>query len=39
MDKIQILKELVNTFGISGFEEPIREKIKELLSSSRIYRG
>ncbi len=30
MDKIQILKELVNTFGISGFEEPIREKIKEL---------
>jgi len=30
MDKIQILKELVNTFGISGFEGPIREKIKEL---------
>jgi len=30
MDKIQILKELVNTFGISGFEGSIREKIKEL---------
>jgi len=30
MDKIQILNELVNTFGISGFEGPIREKIKEL---------
>jgi len=30
MDKIQTLKELVNTFGISGFEGPIREKIKEL---------
>jgi putative aminopeptidase FrvX len=30
MDKIQILKELVNTFGISGFEGPVREKIKEL---------
>ena len=30
MDKIKILKELVNTFGISGFEELIREKIKEL---------
>jgi len=30
MDKIKILKELVNTFGISGFEEPVREKIKEL---------
>ncbi|MEA3453840.1 MAG: M20/M25/M40 family metallo-hydrolase [Candidatus Caldatribacteriota bacterium] len=30
MDKIQILKELVSTFGISGFEGPIREKIKEL---------
>jgi putative aminopeptidase FrvX len=30
MDKIKILKELVNTFGISGFEELIRKKIKEL---------
>jgi len=30
MDKIKILKELVNTFGISGFEEPIREKIRKL---------
>ena len=30
MDKIQILKDLVNAFGISGFEGPIREKIKEL---------
>ena len=30
MDKIQILKELVNAFGVSGFEGPIREKIKEL---------
>ncbi|GAI20895.1 unnamed protein product, partial [marine sediment metagenome] len=30
MDKIQILNELVNTFGISGFEGLIREKIKEL---------
>ncbi|HBY56945.1 MAG TPA: peptidase M42 [Candidatus Atribacteria bacterium] len=30
MDKIKVLKELVDTFGISGFEEPIREKIKEL---------
>jgi putative aminopeptidase FrvX len=30
MDKIQILNKLVNTFGISGFEGPIREKIKEL---------
>ncbi len=30
MDKIQILKELVNTFGISGFEEPVREKIRKL---------
>ncbi len=29
MDKIQILKDLVNTFGISGFEEPMREKIRE----------
>lgn len=30
MEKIQILNELVNTFGISGFEGPIREKIKKL---------
>jgi len=30
MDKIQLLKGLVNTFGISGFEGPIREKIKKL---------
>lgn len=30
MDKIQILNELVNTFGISGFEEPVREKIRKL---------
>jgi len=30
MDKIQILKELVNAFGISGFEGLIREKIKKL---------
>lgn len=30
MDEIQILKELVNTFGISGFEEPVREKIRKL---------
>jgi len=30
MDKIQILKELLNTFGISGFEGLVREKIKEL---------
>ena len=30
MDKIQLLKELVNTFGISGFEGLIREKIKGL---------
>jgi len=30
MDKIQILNELVNTFGISGFEEPVRDKIRKL---------
>jgi len=30
MDKIQILSELVNTFGISGFEEPVRDKIRKL---------
>lgn len=30
MDKIQILKELVNAFGVSGFEEPVREKIRKL---------
>jgi len=30
VEKIKILKELVNTFGISGFEGPIREKIKGL---------
>ncbi len=30
MDKIQILKELVDTFGISGFEEPVRQKIRKL---------
>jgi len=30
MDKIQILNELVDTFGISGFEEPVRDKIRKL---------
>jgi len=30
MDKIRVLKDLIDTFGISGFEGPIREKIKEL---------
>ncbi|GAB4114206.1 MAG: M20/M25/M40 family metallo-hydrolase [Candidatus Caldatribacteriota bacterium] len=30
MDKIKILKELVHTFGVSGFESPVREKIKKL---------
>jgi len=30
MDKIKILNELVNTFGISGFEEPVRDKIRKL---------
>lgn len=30
MNKIQILQELLNVFGISGFEEPVREKIREL---------
>lgn len=36
MDKIQILNELVDTFGISGFEEPVREKIKKLFPQTEF---
>ena len=36
MDKIRVLKDLIDTFGISGFEGPIRKKIKELFPQAEF---